>query len=60
MTNKFALNKMLMALLGSQEFVDRWWQSPNYAFEMKTPDDVYLSGLQGRREVTGYVLSHLE
>jgi len=60
MTNKFALNKMLMAMLGSQDFVDRWWQSQNVAFDMKTPDDVYLSGLEGRRKITSYIISFLD
>lgn len=37
---------MLMAMLGSQEMVDRWWKSPNHAFNRLTPlevdiEDVY-------------------
>lgn len=60
MTNKFALNKMLMALLGSQEFVNRWWDSQNVAFNMQTPEEVYMSGLEGRRKVTGYIMSFLD
>jgi hypothetical protein len=60
MTNKFALNKMLLSLLGSQEFVDRWWEGQNLAFDLKTPDEVYMSGIEGRRKVTGYIMSFLD
>lgn len=35
---------MLLALLGSQELVIRWWDSPNKAFDMKTPNELWESG----------------
>lgn len=31
---------LLLALLGNQEFVDRWWTTPNKAFDMAHPEDV--------------------
>lgn len=30
-------NRLLMALLGSEELVLKWWLSPNRAFDYKTP-----------------------
>jgi hypothetical protein len=33
-------NSMLMAMLGSDELVSRWWVSPNKAFDNKCPVDV--------------------
>jgi hypothetical protein len=41
---KVQLNKILLALLGSQELVIRWWDSPNKAFDMKTPNELWESG----------------
>lgn len=36
------LNTLLLALVGSKELVEQWWQSPNRAFEMQCPRDVDL------------------
>lgn len=36
------LNTLLLALVGSKELVEQWWQSPNRAFEMQYPRDVDL------------------
>ena len=33
-------NALLMAMLGSQEWVNKWWVSPNKAFDMAHPEDV--------------------
>jgi hypothetical protein len=35
------LNRMLMSLLGSDELVQRWWTSPNRAFDYQTPKQVF-------------------
>lgn len=34
------MNSMLLALLGNQELVAKWWTSPNRAFEGQCPRDV--------------------
>jgi Protein of unknown function (DUF2384) len=38
---KDKINVCLMAMLGSQELVTRWWSSPNKAFDMMTPLEVF-------------------
>jgi len=35
------INVALMAMLGSQELVSRWWISPNKAFDMMTPLEMF-------------------
>ena len=35
------LNRLLMGLLGSDELVQRWWASPNRAFDYQTPKQVF-------------------
>lgn len=32
---------LLMALLGKEALVERWWVSKNKAFDMKTPLEMY-------------------
>ncbi len=54
---RFTLNKILFALLGRNELVEGWWISSNKAFEGKTPEEVYHSGEDGRKEVARYILS---
>lgn len=49
------INVMLHAMLGRRDLVDTWWDSPNKAFDMKTPNEVYLSSEDGRRQVYQYV-----
>jgi hypothetical protein len=34
-------DQWLTSLLGSPHLVDRWWQGPNAAFEMQTPEQVF-------------------
>lgn len=38
---KTRLNKLLEALLGSEELVDIWWNSSNKAFYGNTPEEEY-------------------
>lgn len=33
------LSTLLESLLGSKELADKWWYSPNKAFDMKRPID---------------------
>ena len=57
---KVSLNKYLYALLGRQELVDQWWESPNRAFEGRTPNEVYLSGEDGRKQVAKYIINNVD
>ena len=54
---KVTLNKMLFALIGRNELVEAWWSSPNKGFNSKTPDEVYQSGPDGRKEVARYIFN---
>jgi len=38
---KNKINVCLMAFLGSQELVSRWWVSPNKAFDTMTPLEMF-------------------
>ena len=51
-------DKMLKALLGSDEFVEKWWQSPNLSFNMKTPFEVFVQDAEGRHSVFDYFAGH--
>lgn len=39
-------NRLLMALLGDESLVERWWKSPNKAFSGSTPDQISESDPQ--------------
>ena len=56
---KLTLNKALFAMLGRHELVDQWWETPNKAFDGKTPNEVYLSGEDGRKQVAKYISDNL-
>lgn len=51
-----ACSKALLALLGDQITVQRWWASPNTAFNGKTPWEQYRLDQQ---QVANYILQHL-
>jgi len=55
---KVTLNRLLFAMVGRAELVDQWWKSPNKAFDGKTPDEVYLSGEEGRKTISNYINFH--
>jgi hypothetical protein len=42
-------------MIGRAELVDLWWDSPNKAFDGKTPNEVYFSGEEGRQKVINYI-----
>jgi hypothetical protein len=44
-------------MLGSDELVNKWWASPNLAFENKTPSEVFEIN---QKDVIDYVLSHIQ
>ena len=52
-------NMILKALLGNDELVARWWNSPNKAFDMETPDDLWHTS-SGRNRVYNYLLDQME
>lgn len=54
---KRKLNIMLFAMLGSDDLVNRWWESPNLAFENKTPNQMCE---EDEQQVIDYVLSYLQ
>jgi len=49
----------LLSLLGNQELVEKWWHSPNRAFEMQTPDSVWNKNDQGPSTVRKYISQFL-
>lgn len=52
---KEKLDVILFSMLGSKELVEKWWVSPNKAFDMRTP----LSLMDDKKhEVIDYVLGH--
>ena len=51
------LNRILLGLLGREQLIHDWWNSPNRAFDMKTPEEVYQSGPQGRVQVRDYIMA---
>jgi hypothetical protein len=53
---KSDINHYLQSMIGRSELVDGWWDSPNKAFDGKTPDEVYQTGAEGRLSVYQYVL----
>lgn len=54
---KERLNRLLMALLGSDELVEKWWLSPNRAFGYVTPEVAW--DIDSRR-VTNYILEQFQ
>lgn len=55
-TDDAYLNICLRAMIGSEPLVQQWWDSPNLAFEDKTPKQVYLHSPEGQLQVTSYIL----
>lgn len=40
-STKEHLDQILFALLGKDDLVKKWWKSPNKAFDLKTPEEVF-------------------
>ena len=53
---EYNLDNILLRLLGSRELVERWWATPNKAFDGDIPDDIFHSDRRG--EVVKYILQH--
>jgi hypothetical protein len=45
-------------VLGSDVFVEKWWQSPNLYFNMKTPFEVFVQDADSRQSVFNYLSEH--
>ena len=54
---KQTMNEILLQLLGSEELVQRWWATPNKAFDMEIPDD--LLHTPRKIEVYKYIVGQL-
>lgn len=50
------INEVLLSLLGSSEYVQRWWVSPNANWNLMCPQQIWDSGDQD--EVWNYVMTH--
>ena len=53
-TDKY--NRILHALLGSNELVQKWWSSPNKAFDDMTPNEMWD---KDKDRVKNYLLAQL-
>jgi hypothetical protein len=60
MTKKETLNVALKAMIGRDDLVEAWWTSENRYFSSQTPNDVWITGLDGEKKVINYVLSFLQ
>jgi hypothetical protein len=49
-------NRILYALLGSEELVQKWWESPNRAFDEMTPNEMWN---RDKDRVKKYLLAQL-
>lgn len=54
---KAALNECLMVMLGNEQLVSDWWKSPNKAFDMMTPDQIWEEDYD---RVRSYVVGFLQ
>jgi hypothetical protein len=52
------VNAILLALLGSEELVQRWWVGDNVAFEFRPPQQLWDESYDGQQEVANYVFTH--
>jgi hypothetical protein len=55
---KRRLDAILYVILGSTDLVERWWHSPNTAFDNRLPKDVYYQDPQGRQEISDYISAY--
>ena len=57
---KRRLDAILYVILGSTDLVERWWHSPNTAFDNRMPKDVYYQDPQGRKEISDYISAYAD
>lgn len=53
---KTIINRILLSLLGNENLVDQWWNSPNRHWNQNTPFDIWISDPDS---VYNYVLGQL-
>jgi len=51
------VDEMLLAMLGSKQLVDRWWNSPNWHFKLEKP---YIIWDTDPMAVWKYVADHTQ
>lgn len=54
--NEKKLNKALLALLGTEELVNNWWNSPNANWSFQNPIDVYQ---KDPKSVCDYIMQYV-
>lgn len=54
--SKEKINTCLMAMLGRDTLVEAWWHSPNRAFGMNRPENVYIVN---PKEVSDYIMKQV-
>jgi len=54
-TNKNILNRLVVGLVGGAH-AEAWWNSPNRAFDMKTPNELMTE--ETWTEVRDYLMHH--
>ena len=60
MDKKEQLNNILLSLLGNSQTVDTWWDSDNYNWGLRTPQEVWDSGPSGQQDVINYLLKYAQ
>ena len=55
--SKHRLDAILYIILGSDNLVHKWWHSPNTAFDDRFPKDVYYQDVNGRQDISDYIVA---
>jgi hypothetical protein len=58
--SKPRLDAILYLLLGSTDLVQKWWVTPNTAFDDRFPKDVYYQDPNGRQEISDYISAYAD
>ena len=56
---KDSMNSVLLVLLGSRSLVQKWWKSPNLAFNGKTPVSMWKGTTADKLMVKSYLIQAL-
>jgi hypothetical protein len=51
------INRLLFAMIGDMKLVEKWWSSPNWAFDKRTPAEAFKEDPQA---VYDYVMSYVQ
>lgn len=51
-------DRLLFSMLGSYELVDKWWKSPNKAFNMTCPSNVWMEE-NGKEAIKNYLETYV-